>query len=79
MKTTTDVQQSKEETLGKKLSLYDFFVIGFGAIIGATGTYAPLPLAAKFMLTWNMVMGRLELFVVLALLNRGFWRGNSKW
>lgn len=33
MKTTTDVQQSKEETLGKKLSLYDFFVIGFGAII----------------------------------------------
>ena len=34
MKTTTDVQQSKEETLGKKLSLYDFFVIGFGAIIG---------------------------------------------
>jgi trk system potassium uptake protein TrkH len=52
---------------------------GFGAIIGATGTYAPLPLAAKFMLTWNMVMGRLELFVVLALLNRGFWRGNSKW
>ena len=52
---------------------------GFGSIIGATGTYAPLPLAAKFVLTWNMVMGRLELFVVLALLNRSFWRGNSRW
>jgi trk system potassium uptake protein TrkH len=52
---------------------------GFGSIIGATGTYASLPLAAKFMLSWNMVMGRLELFVVLALLNRGFWQGNSRW
>ena len=52
---------------------------GFGSIIGATGTYAPLPQAAKFVLTWNMVMGRLELFVVLALLNRSFWRGNSRW
>ena len=48
---------------------------GLGEIIGPTGTFAPLPDAAKWLLCAGMLLGRLELFTVLVLLSRTFWRG----
>lgn len=45
-----------------------------GDIIGPTGTFAPLPDAAKWILCAGMLLGRLELFTVLVLLSPNFWR-----
>lgn len=47
---------------------------GLGPIIGPAGNFAPLPDAAKWVLSFGMLLGRLELFTVLALFARGFWR-----
>jgi len=48
---------------------------GLGDIIGPAGTYTGLPDAAKWLLCAGMLLGRLELFTVLVLLSRSFWRG----
>ena len=48
---------------------------GLGEIVGPAGNYAPLPDAAKWLLCAGMLLGRLELFTVLVLLSRTFWRG----
>ena len=48
---------------------------GLGDIIGPSGTYAALPDAAKWVLSAGMLLGRLELFTVLVLISRSFWRG----
>lgn len=47
---------------------------GLGAVIGPGGTYAPLPDAAKWLLSFGMLLGRLELFTVLVLFTPAFWR-----
>ncbi|HSR54634.1 MAG TPA: TrkH family potassium uptake protein [Alphaproteobacteria bacterium] len=47
---------------------------GLGPVIGPAGTYAPLPDAAKWLLSFGMLLGRLELFTVLVLLTPQFWR-----
>ena len=47
---------------------------GLGDVIGPAGTYAPLPDNAKLALCAGMLLGRLELFTVLVLLSRNFWR-----
>lgn len=47
---------------------------GLGPVIGPTGSYAPLPDAAKWSLSLAMMLGRLEFFTVLVLLNPAFWR-----
>jgi trk system potassium uptake protein TrkH len=48
---------------------------GLGPIIGPVGTFAPLPDTAKWLLTFAMLLGRLELFTVLILFMPRFWRG----
>lgn len=48
---------------------------GLGDIIGPSGTFAPLPDSAKWILCLGMLLGRLELFTVLVLFSRTFWRG----
>ena len=48
---------------------------GLGHIIGPVGTFEPLPDAAKWLLSFGMLLGRLELFTVLVLLMPRFWRG----
>ncbi len=48
---------------------------GLGEIIGPTGNFAPLPDLAKWLLSFGMLLGRLELFTVLILLSPAFWRG----
>ncbi|MGE5545597.1 MAG: TrkH family potassium uptake protein [Solirubrobacterales bacterium] len=47
---------------------------GLGEVIGPLGSYRPLPDAAKWLLAFEMMMGRLELFSVLVLLSRSYWR-----
>ena len=47
---------------------------GIGPIIGPAGNFAPLPDSAKWLLSVGMLLGRLELFVVLVLFTRNFWR-----
>jgi trk system potassium uptake protein TrkH len=47
---------------------------GLGPVIGPSGTFQPLPDAAKWLLSFGMLLGRLELFTVLVLLIPSFWR-----
>ena len=52
---------------------------GFGSIIGATGNYSSLPSAAKLLLAFAMLLGRLEMYTILILFSRQFWNGRSRW
>ncbi len=47
---------------------------GLGSVIGPAGNYASLPDAAKWMLSFGMLLGRLELLTVLVLFTPAFWR-----
>jgi trk system potassium uptake protein len=47
---------------------------GLGPVIGPAGTYAPLPDEAKWLLSFGMLLGRLELLTVLILFTYSFWR-----
>lgn len=48
---------------------------GLGPIVGPAGNYGSLPDAAKWLLSFAMLLGRLELFTVLILFMPQFWRG----
>jgi trk system potassium uptake protein TrkH len=47
---------------------------GMGSVIGPTGNFAPLPDAAKWLLSFGMLMGRLEILTILVLFFPAFWR-----
>lgn len=47
---------------------------GMGPIIGPSGNFAPLPDAAKWLLSFGMLFGRLEILTVLVLFTPAFWR-----
>jgi trk system potassium uptake protein TrkH len=47
---------------------------GLGPVIGPAGSFQPLPDAAKWVMTANMLIGRLEIMVMLVMLAPGFWR-----
>ncbi len=47
---------------------------GLGEIIGPSGNFASLPDSAKWLLSFAMLLGRLELFTMLLLLDPEFWR-----
>ncbi len=47
---------------------------GMGSVIGPTGNFAPLPDAAKWILSFGMLMGRLEILTILVLFFPAFWR-----
>jgi len=47
---------------------------GLGDIVGPTGTFQPLPNAAKWVMSMAMIVGRLEIIPVLVILNPSFWR-----
>jgi len=46
-----------------------------GPIVGPSGTFQSLPDAAKWLMSAGMLLGRLELFTILVLFSRTFWRG----
>jgi trk system potassium uptake protein TrkH len=48
---------------------------GLGEIIGPSGNFGPLPDTAKLLLSFAMLLGRLELFTILVLFIPRFWRG----
>ncbi len=43
-------------------------------ITGPSGNFAAVPSAAKWLLSFDMVVGRLEIFTILLLFTRSFWR-----
>lgn len=47
---------------------------GLGSIIGPAGTFASLPDGAKWLLSFGMYAGRLEMLTVYVLLLPAFWR-----
>ncbi|OLQ91116.1 potassium transporter TrkH [Vibrio panuliri] len=47
---------------------------GMGTIVGPTGNFAPLPDAAKWILSFGMLMGRLEILTILVLFFPAFWK-----
>ena len=47
---------------------------GLGDIIGPAGNYQPLPDQAKWILSFTMLLGRLEIFTILVLLTPAFWK-----
>ena len=47
---------------------------GLGDVIGPAGNFAILPAAAKWILCFMMVLGRLEFFTILVLFTPAFWR-----
>ena len=51
---------------------------GFGAW-GATCNYAALPTLSKLTVAASMLIGRLEIFPMLALFRPGFWRKERGW
>lgn len=48
---------------------------GLGEIIGPAGNFGPTPDGAKWLLSFGMMLGRLELFTVLILFMPRFWKG----
>lgn len=47
---------------------------GLGPVIGPVGNFAPLPDTAKWILSFAMLLGRLELITVLVIFSPDFWR-----
>jgi trk system potassium uptake protein len=47
---------------------------GLGPIVGPAGSFMPLPETAKWVMSFAMLAGRLELFTVLILFSPAFWR-----
>jgi len=47
---------------------------GLGEVIGAEGNFSSLPDSAKWVMSFGMLLGRLEIFTVLVMLNPAFWQ-----
>ena len=47
---------------------------GLGSIIGPNSNYSVLPEGAKWILSFTMLIGRLELFTFLVLISLSFWK-----
>jgi trk system potassium uptake protein TrkH len=47
---------------------------GLGDVIGPAGNFSTLPDAAKWVLAFMMILGRLEFFTILVLLTPAYWR-----
>ena len=41
---------------------------------GAMDNYSTLPVLAKYIMMFGMILGRLEIFAVLVLFTKTFWR-----
>jgi len=61
------------EALGASVSGISNVGPGFGEV-GPSGSYAGIPLFAKWYLCFLMIIGRLELFTVLMLFSPAFWK-----
>jgi Trk-type K+ transport system membrane component len=66
---------SFEASLGGSATALGGVGPGLGPLIGPCCTFAPLPDSAKWLLTLEMLAGRLEILVLMIPLTRTFWRG----
>ncbi len=48
---------------------------GLGPTVGPSGTFQNLPDISKWLLAFGMLLGRLEVFTVMVLFPRRFWKG----
>ena len=48
-------------------------------IVGPTSTYADLSNWARFVGICAMLLGRLEIFTLLAIMRPDFWRNKQNW
>jgi trk system potassium uptake protein TrkH len=65
---------SFEASLGGSATALGGVGPGLGPVIGPCCTFAPLPDLAKWLLTIEMLAGRLEILILLIPLTRTFWR-----
>lgn len=47
---------------------------GMGDVIGPTGNFSTLPILAKWLLSFGMLLGRLEILTILVLFLPAFWK-----
>ena len=47
---------------------------GLGPVVGPSGNFSTLPDGAKWLMTFGMLLGRLEFFTLLVVLSPNFWR-----
>ena len=64
---------SLEESAVSFLTCFSNYGPGTG-ITGPSGTFGAIPDFAKWLLSFDMLVGRLEIFTVLLLFSRSFWR-----
>ncbi|MCD7971993.1 MAG: TrkH family potassium uptake protein [Candidatus Azobacteroides sp.] len=62
-----------EESIGSVISCVGNTGPGLGQT-GPSGSYASLPVFAKWVLCFDMIVGRLELFTLLIIFLPGFWK-----
>lgn len=62
-----------DTALGASIATLSNIGPGIGEV-GPASTYAAIPSAAKILLAFNMLLGRLELYTVLIILTPIFWR-----
>ncbi len=64
---------SLEEGAISFLTCFSNYGPGSG-ITGPSGNFDAIPVAAKWLLSFDMLVGRLEIFTILLLFTRSFWR-----
>ena len=62
-----------DEAIGSAVSAIGNVGISIGQF-GPAGTYADFPMVAKWVMSFVMLIGRLEIFTVLLLFTRALWR-----
>lgn len=62
------------DALFNSLSAISNIGFGYGEMTGGADKFAMLPDVCKWLLAFEMLVGRLEIFTVLALLTPGFWK-----
>ena len=62
-----------DEAIGAAVSAIGNVGISIGQF-GPAGTYAEFPTVAKWVMSFVMLIGRLEIFTVLLLFTRALWR-----
>ena len=66
------------DAIGISVSTMGCIGPAFG-ITGATCTYAELSIFSKSILCLSMLLGRLEIFTLLVMLRKSFWKSRSSW
>ena len=75
----SDVEHADHRHLARLTGRFDAQVgatpgPGMGEMVGPAGNYATIPDLAKWLLSFGMLLGRLEILTVLVLLFPAFWR-----